>query len=107
MVVPNRHLRRIREMTKAEKLDWLELTEDVIGAIEKTMRPHGFNLGINLGRAGGAGIPGHLHFHVVPRWEGDSNFMPILGGTKVISESLESVYQNLKKEIRKRKSYRV
>ena len=101
MIVPNRHLDRIEKMTDAEKLDWLELYGEVLHAIEKTLRPHGFNAGINLGRLAGAGIPKHLHLHLVPRWKGDVNFMPVIANTKVISESLTSVHKILSAELRK------
>jgi ATP adenylyltransferase len=63
--------------------------------MDKRFAPKGFNIGVNIGRTAGAGIPGHIHVHIVPRWEGDTNFMPVLGSTKVISESLESVYRVL------------
>jgi len=108
LVLPRRHVASPWDLTDAEKLDWLDLAARVQGAIEKKIHPHGFNLGINLGSAAGAGIPGHLHLHIVPRWIGDSNFMPIVGGVKVISESLRSVYRELKPELEKagRKSKR-
>ncbi|MGC8805558.1 MAG: HIT family hydrolase, partial [Candidatus Ratteibacteria bacterium] len=66
--------------------------------LNKTLKPHGFNIGINLGRCAGAGLPGHLHIHIVPRWNGDTNFMPALASTKVISQSLEELSRILKKE---------
>ena len=104
MIVPIRHVDSTKKMTNQEKLDWLALYEEVIAAIKKTMKPKGFNTGINLGRIAGAGVPGHLHFHIVPRWIGDANFMPVVGGTKVISESLESVYGHLTGVLKKKKA---
>ena len=102
LIVPNRHLARVDQMTAAEKLDWLGLYEEVQAALESFVSPDGFNVGLNLGRGAGAGIPGHLHLHIVPRWSGDSNFMPVVAGTKVISESLDSMYGLLKKRLKKR-----
>jgi ATP adenylyltransferase len=64
--------------------------------MRSVMRPHGMNIGFNLGQAGGAGIADHLHVHVVPRWTGDTNFMPLLGGAKVISQSLDELYRLLR-----------
>jgi ATP adenylyltransferase len=101
MIVPARHVDRVGKLTDQEQLDWLALYEEVTAALEKTLKPHGFNAGINFGRFAGAGIPKHLHFHIVPRWKGDVNFMPVIAGTKVISESLDSVYQLLKRELNK------
>jgi len=68
-------------------------------AMAATMRPDGFNLGFNLGRTAGAGIADHIHLHLVPRWNGDTNFMPVLAGTKVISEGLLQTYRKLKSEL--------
>ncbi|MFH0985306.1 MAG: HIT family hydrolase, partial [Candidatus Omnitrophota bacterium] len=67
----------------------------VMGALTKAMRPQGFNLGMNISDVAGAGVPDHMHWHIVPRWKGDVNFMPVVAGTKVISESLESAYEAL------------
>ena len=102
MIVPRRHGDTLDALSEREKLDWLALYGQVLGAMKKTLRPHGFNVGMNLGRAAGAGIPHHLHLHVVPRWQGDSNFMPVLGGSKVISESLKSTYRLLTRELQRR-----
>lgn len=100
MIVPNRHTASLAALSSAERLDWLALCDELIAALQKQLRPHGFNIGMNLGRAAGAGIPHHLHLHIVPRWTGDSNFMPAVGESKVISESLDSVYQLLKKALK-------
>ena len=96
MVVPKRHVDGLEKLKDSELLDLLHLTNDVIAKLRRTMKPHGINVGINLGRTAGAGALGHVHIHIVPRWSGDTNFMPIVGNTKIISESLKSVYQQLK-----------
>ncbi|MBI3999999.1 MAG: HIT domain-containing protein, partial [Candidatus Omnitrophica bacterium] len=96
MVIPSRHVSALEKLNDQELLDLMHLTNQVIARLQKVMKPRGMNLGINMGYIGGAGVPGHLHIHVVPRWLGDTNFMPIVGNTKVISESLKSVYQRLK-----------
>lgn len=106
MIVPKRHVDRVDKLSNAEKLDWLALYEEVTAALKKSLKPHGFNVGINLGRMAGAGIPKHLHLHIVPRWQGDVNFMPVVAGTKVISESLDSVYRLLTKTLKARPAKR-
>jgi ATP adenylyltransferase len=100
MVVPNRHVDRIDKLTAKEQLDWLALLSKIQRALQKKLTPHGFNLGLNIGKPAGAGIPKHLHFHIVPRWTGDVNFMPTIAGAKLISESLEAVYASLKPVLR-------
>ena len=95
MVVPNRHVAEFNHLTSDELLEIMPLAQDVIRAITKAYQPEGFNLGMNLGRAAGAGIDGHLHLHVVPRWSGDTNFMPIVGQVKVMPESLEATFDKL------------
>ena len=71
-----------------------------INLLKKAFAPQGFNIGLNLGRVAGAGLEDHIHFHVVPRWSGDTNFMPVSAGTKVVAQQLEETYKRLKKEIR-------
>lgn len=88
MVVPYRHVGDPSLLTQEEWLDIWRLTNDLLRRMKKVFKPHGYNLGMNLGRPAGAGIPKHLHLHVVPRWIGDANFMPILNDTRVISQSL-------------------
>lgn len=97
LIAPYRHVGRLESLTEKEWLDLLRLLKEALRRLEKVLRPHGYNLGINIGRAGGAGIPGHLHLHIVPRWEGDTNFMPTLADVKVISQSLDSAYASLKR----------
>lgn len=96
MVIPNRHVKGLEELNDAESLDLLHLTNQVVARLRKVMKSRGINVGINLGRVAGAGVPGHVHIHVVPRWLGDTNFMPVVGGAKIISESLHSVYKRLR-----------
>ena len=100
-MVPKRHVDSVGRLSKKERLDWLGLYDEMLVALRKALRPEGFNTGINLGKVAGAGVPGHLHFHIVPRWKGDGNFMPVLAETKVISESLDSVHEALLKNLRR------
>ena len=95
MVMPKRHVKYLKNLTVAEKCDLLDLLEDMRERLQRTLCPDGFNIGLNIGAAAGAGVRGHFHFHIVPRWVGDTNFMPILGSTKVVSESLKSNYKRL------------
>lgn len=95
MVAPFRHVARLDELDAEERLDAMDTLALAVRVGEAALQPDGFNLGVNLGRAAGAGLEGHLHLHVVPRWVGDANFMPVLGGVKVIPEHLEATYENL------------
>jgi len=97
MVAPFRHSGDPEELDVEELLELQRLLQESIRALRAEMQPHGFNIGMNLGRAAGAGIPDHLHWHVVPRWEGDSNFMPVIGQTKVLPELLDETYTRLGK----------
>ncbi|KUH33575.1 HIT family hydrolase [Thermococcus celericrescens] len=99
MIAPYRHVGRWEDLTEEELLEIMKLSQLMIKALKKTMNPQGFNMGVNLGRVAGAGIDDHVHLHIVPRWNGDTNFMPVIADTKVIPESLEEAYDELKKAI--------
>jgi len=96
MVITTRHVSSPEDLTDEESLDVIRLTRRSLGALRTAYRPDGFNLGMNLGRAAGAGVEGHLHFHIVPRWTGDTNFMPVVGDVKVMPESLDATFRRLK-----------
>ncbi|MBI5144683.1 MAG: HIT domain-containing protein [Candidatus Omnitrophica bacterium] len=96
MVSPKRHVKELALLKKVEVLDLFETLSVTKKLLDKVLKPDGYNIGINLGESSGAGIAGHLHIHIVCRWRGDTNFMPILANTKVISQSLAELYQQLK-----------
>jgi ATP adenylyltransferase len=99
MVAPRRHLRSIAQLTPEEAVEvtaWLGRVERALGRV---YRPHGYNVGLNLGRAAGAGVLGHLHWHVVPRWNGDTNYMPAIADTKVLPEALGRTYRRLREAL--------
>lgn len=96
MIVPYRHIDDPVALTATEWHTLGELVPVVVTALRQTMRPEGFNVGLNVGAAAGAGIADHLHLHVVPRWVGDTNFMPVVGQTKVLPELLGDTYTRLK-----------
>ncbi len=91
MVVPNRHKRDLEALTTRELTELMQLTQKCVQVLKKTFSPDGFNIGFNLGKAAGAGIDDHLHVHIVPRFTGDTNFLPVLGQTKLQSIGLEEV----------------
>ena len=95
MIAPRRHIGDLVKLSPKELGEILALAQRLIKQMRSALHAQGFNIGMNLGRIGGAEIPGHLHLHVVPRWNGDTNFMPILAQTKVISQSLAEVYKLL------------
>ncbi|MCK4372797.1 MAG: HIT domain-containing protein [candidate division Zixibacteria bacterium] len=101
MVVPKRHVAHIEKLTAVEAAEFFELTRLTVKLMKKALKPHSLNIGMNLGRSSGAGIPEHLHMHIVPRWNGDTNFMPVIGLTKVVSVPLEPIYDAIKKEFDK------
>jgi ATP adenylyltransferase len=95
LIAPKAHRSRLDELTSAEILELQHTIGRVIVVLEWLMKPEGFNIGLNLGKVAGAGLPGHLHWHVVPRWNGDTNFMPVLTDVRVISQSLDALYDLL------------
>jgi ATP adenylyltransferase len=89
MVVPYRHVPSIEELDEAELLELMTLTRRALAVLRSAMSPDGFNIGINVGKVAGAGFDDHVHQHVVPRWEGDNNFMPVIADVRVVSQSLD------------------
>jgi ATP adenylyltransferase len=96
MVVPFRHVGEFGLLSPAEHLDLAHLMALAQEALRESLSPHGYNIGMNLGRVSGAGILDHVHYHLVPRWSGDGNFMSVVADTKVISESLQETYLRLR-----------
>jgi ATP adenylyltransferase len=104
MVAPIRHVKNLEELNEIESN---KLWSGIIlakKALDESYKPHGYNIGINLGKAAGAGLEDHLHIHIVPRWIGDTNYMPIIAATKVMPQLLEESWQELKETIKKIKS---
>jgi len=100
MVSPVRHIRTISQLKEAEAVDLFKTLRILTKALDRVLKPHGYNIGINISGNAGAGIPGHLHIHIVPRWKGDTNFMPAIYDTKVISQSLSQLSGQLKKALK-------
>jgi ATP adenylyltransferase len=96
MVAPFRHVSRLADLTASERAEIMKIAARCESVLTSAMQPEGFNAGFNLGKAAGAGVEKHLHCHIVPRWVGDTNFMPVLGDTRVINEALEATYNKLK-----------
>ena len=107
LVLPCKDVNDLSKMRKEELSDLMDLLNYTKSLVDEVLNPHGYNIGMNLGRISGAGVPGHVHFHVVPRWRGDMNFMSVVSDTKVISQSLKELYAQLssahKKRIKKEK----
>lgn len=95
LVVPARHIGAIELLDAAEVLESGQMIQRCVEVLQEEMHPDGFNIGMNLGGAAGAGVPGHVHWHVVPRWSGDSNFMPVTADTRLIPEDVEATYRRL------------
>jgi ATP adenylyltransferase len=95
LVAPRAHKGTLAELESGELLEVMETTRHMVRVLDELMHPDGYNIGLNLGRSAGAGLPGHLHWHIVPRWNGDTNFMPVIGDVKVIVQSLDAFYDAL------------
>lgn len=95
MVAPYRHVAGLGDLTYEEACEIMQLVSLSEKLLLKALKPDGFNIGMNIGRCAGAGYPGHIHVHIVPRWEGDTNFMPVVGETKVLPETLTDTYRKI------------
>jgi len=99
MAIPFREVPTLAELTPAERTDLMDAIVKAQDILTKALKPEGFNIGFNFGRAAGAGIPRHLHAHIVPRWTGDVNFMPVVADTKVLPVALDSLWERLKEYV--------
>jgi ATP adenylyltransferase len=104
LVAPQAHKGRLDALNSDEVLETAHTLSRAVRLLDRLMRPDGYNIGLNLGKAAGAGLPGHLHWHVVPRWNGDTNFMPVLTDTKVIVQALDTLYDLLVMHLREETS---
>ena len=95
MVAPHRHVASLEELTKEELHEHSEIVSRSLKVLRQVFDPQGFNIGVNIGRVAGVGLEGHVHTHIVPRWQGDTNFMPVTADTKVVSEALDETYRKL------------
>ncbi|NLH17380.1 MAG: HIT domain-containing protein [Phycisphaerae bacterium] len=97
LICPNRHIADLSEAMDEEMAELMKLVREIQKVLTAAIRPQGFNVGMNFGRCAGAGLPGHLHIHIVPRWNGDTNYMAVCGGTDVISQGLRDLYDQLRR----------
>ena len=95
MVVPFEHIEKLEDLTSETRAEMMELTTHCVQVLSKVYHAQGFNVGANLGSAAGAGIPKHMHFHIVPRWQGDTNYMAAIGNTRIMPETLEDTYRRV------------
>ena len=95
LILPNRHVRDLEQLKPQELVGMMELLIETKKLLTRAVKPDGFNMDVNLGRLAGAGIPGHVHMHLVPRWKADHNFMPVTANAKIISQSLDAIYKLL------------
>lgn len=96
MLSPKRHVDELSKLKEAELLDLFKSVNTAKNLLDKVLKPDGYNIGINLSKSAGAGITRHIHIHIVPRWQGDTNFMPVLYNTKIISQSLNELLRRLR-----------
>ncbi len=95
LVAPRAHKGRLDELDAEETLALQDDVRRMVAALDRLIKPHGYNVGLNLGKAAGAGLPGHLHWHIVPRWNGDTNYMTVIADVRIIAQSLDSLYDLL------------
>jgi ATP adenylyltransferase len=100
LIAPRAHKGRLDDLDSEELLEVMDTLRLMTRLLEDLMKPDGFNIGLNLGRTAGAGLPGHLHWHVVPRWDGDTNFMPVVGDVKVLALSLDKLWEMLTEKLK-------
>lgn len=100
LIAPNAHKAHVRDLEDAETLEMQQGIARLTSVLDEMMKPDGYNIGLNLGRSAGAGLPGHAHWHIVPRWNGDTNFMPIFADARVIVQSLEAFYDLLVEKLK-------
>jgi ATP adenylyltransferase len=99
LVAPRLHKGRLDELDTDEQAETMQSITRLVGLLSELLNAEGFNVGLNMGRVAGAGLPGHLHWHIVPRWSGDTNFMPVLSGVDVISQSLDALWELLSEKL--------
>ena len=96
MVAPYRHIASPEELTDEERHEHVEIVDRCVGILRQVFNPGGFNLGMNVGEVAGAGVADHIHTHIVPRWQGDTNFMPVMSDVRVVPEALAETYKKLR-----------
>jgi ATP adenylyltransferase len=101
LISPVRHIKNLEDLSDEEVNEIFSLVRRIIPILKKVYRPQGFNIGLNLGACAGTSVADHMHLHIVPRWEGDTNYMPVIGGAKIIPESLKESCRRIKSEIQK------
>jgi len=99
MVAPYRHIANLQDLRDEEAKEHFDIIKKGLELLKEVMKPTGFNIGLNVGKVAGAGIAEHIHTHIVPRWQGDANFMPVLSDTKVISEAVSGTYKKLRAKL--------